>query len=137
MSSDKATMTSRRVVLFGLFGIGNLGNESTLWVTLHHLRRRLPNAEIVCVCDKVPAFAAEFGVTHLPFDPMPVRGTWHFRNKILRDIYLAVATLVTEPTRRRRAVRQLAGADQLVVVGTGALDDLGELPWGMPAWILR
>jgi len=137
MSSDKATMTSRRVVLFGLFGIGNLGNESTLWVTLHHLRRRLPNAQIVCVCDKVPAFAGEFGVTHLPFDPMPVRGTWHFRTKALRYIYLAIATLVTEPTRRRRAVSLLASADQLVVVGTGALDDLGELPWGMPAWILR
>jgi len=124
-------------VLFGLFGIGNLGNESTLWVTLQHLRRRLPDVEVACVTDKVPAFAAEHGVTRLPFDPLPVPGARFLIFRLLRHAYLAAATLVTEPIRLRRATHMLADADRLVVVGTGALDDLGEQPWGMPAWILR
>jgi polysaccharide pyruvyl transferase WcaK-like protein len=124
-------------VLFGLFGIGNLGNESTLWVTLHQLRRRLPEAEVTCVCDGLPAFAKDFRLSRLPFDPLPLRGARLLPMRILQHAYLAMATLVTEPLRRLRAARMLAGADQLVVVGTGALDDLGEFPWGMPAWILR
>jgi polysaccharide pyruvyl transferase WcaK-like protein len=126
-----------RIVLFGLFGIGNLGNESTLWVALHHLRRRLPGAEIACVCDALPAFAPTYGVSWLPLDPLRLRGSHRLPSRILQHAYLALATLVTEPIRLRRAIRLLAKADRFLVVGTGALDDLGELPWAMPAWILR
>jgi polysaccharide pyruvyl transferase WcaK-like protein len=127
----------RRVVLFGLFGFGNLGNEATLWVTLYHLRRRMPDAEIACVCDSLPEFAKDFGVVGLPFDPLPVRGARLFPSRLLKLAYVILATLLTEPIRRRKASRLLADAEQFVVVGTGVLDDLGELPWGMPSQILR
>lgn len=130
-------MPPRRIILFGLFGIGNLGNESTLWVTLHHLRRRLPHADVWCVCDDVPQFARDAGVERLPFDPLPLRGARLLPTKVLRYAYIAAGTALTEPVRRQRAVRLLEHADQLVVVGTGALDDLGEMPWSMPAWVLR
>ena len=132
-----SVIARRRVVLFGLFGFGNLGNEATLWVTLHHLWRRLPDADIACVCDSVPAFAREYGVVGLPFDPMPVRGGRFIRPRSLQLAYGVFATLITEPIRRQRAIRMLANADQFVVVGTGVLDDLGEVPWGMPTQIFR
>lgn len=127
----------RRIVLFGLFGVGNLGNDATLWVTLDHLRRRQPNAEVACVCPVLPSFAQDHDAARLDLDPLPPRGRWRIGNETIRNAYLALATLLTEPLRRRRVRRQLGHADKLVVVGTGALDDFGEMPWGMPAWILR
>ncbi len=127
----------RRIVLFGIFGIGNLGNESTLWVTLHHLRRRLPNAEIVCVSDGLPSFAHLYDVTGFPIDPLPVRGARRLPSKLLKHIFVATATMILEPIRLRRAIRLLRGTDQFIVVGTGALDDLGQLPWELPAHISR
>src|SRR5690606_36568268 len=130
-------MAPRRIVLFGLFGIGNLGNEATLWVTLHHLRRRLPDAEVLYVCDALPSFARAYGVMALPCDPWPVRGARVLPGRTLRHMYLTAATLITEPLRRRAAARMLSGVDQFVVVRTGVLDDLGEQPWEMPAHILR
>lgn len=139
LASEARTLSAarRKIVLFGLFGIGNLGNEATLWVTLHHLRRRLPAADVACVCDALPAFANEYGVVGLPFDPLRVRGAHYIPTRLLRSAYLATATLVTEPLRRRSAIRSFEGADQFVLVGTGALDDLGEAPWGMPTRLLR
>lgn len=129
--------SSGRIALFGLFGIGNLGNESTLWVTLHHIRLRQPRAQLVCICDEVPEFAREMGVTRLPLDPLPVRGSHRLPAGRLRHLYIAAATLVTEPLRLWRAHRMLEGTERLVIVGTGALDDLGVPPWGMPACIAR
>lgn len=128
---------SRRIVLFGIFGIGNLGNESTLWVTLHHLRRRLPDAEVICVSDGLPSFAHSYGVTSFPIDPLPVRGARRLPSKILKHIFVATASMILEPIRLRRALRMLRGTDQFIVVGTGALDDLGQLPWELPAHISR
>lgn len=135
---DNAPAARRRcITLFGIFGIGNLGNECTLWVTLHHLRRRLPGCDVTCVSDAVPDFARDYGVRPLPLDPFKVRGIHRFPTRLLRHIYAAIANLVTEPVRYRRTHFLIANTDHLIVVGTGALDDLGQLPWQLPAWVLR
>jgi polysaccharide pyruvyl transferase WcaK-like protein len=34
-------------------------------------------------------------------------------------------------------LHHLHGTDELIVVGTGVLDDFGMLPWDLPAWLLR
>jgi len=134
---NDSSKARRRIVLFGLFGIENLGNESTLWVTLHHLRRRLPDADVACVSDQLPSFTDRYGVEGLPLNPLRVRGGHRLSSRGLKHAYMAVATLVTEPLRIRNAVRLLAGAERLVIVGTGALDDLGQMPWDLPACIAR
>ena len=41
---------ARKIALFGHFGRGNFGNESTFQAMLCHLRRRLPYAEFDCIC---------------------------------------------------------------------------------------
>jgi polysaccharide pyruvyl transferase WcaK-like protein len=143
--SDLATATRRvdgsgqpkRIVLFGRFGTDNLGNDATLHVTLHHLRERLKTVEVACVCAKLPDFAADYGVTRLSLDPLPPRGMWRIGNPFLRNLYAAVVAVLGEPLRRWMVAEQLRGTDRLVVVGTGVLDDFGEVPWGMPAWLLR
>ena len=130
-------MRGGRIVLFGLFGIGNLGNESTLWVTLHHLRRRLPTSEVACVCDALPDFAQSYGIRALPLQPLRVRGQRLIPTRQLRQAYRAIATLVTEPFRMLRTRRLAEGAQRLILVGTGVLDDLGQTPWELPAWVYR
>jgi polysaccharide pyruvyl transferase WcaK-like protein len=126
-----------RLVLFGLFGVGNFGNDATLRAALHQLRSRLPHASIACVCAERPRFAAEFGVEPLPLDPLPPKGRWRIPSAVLRETYVGFATALTEPVRRRRVAARLAGVDRFIVVGTGVLDDYGELPWTTPGWLLR
>ncbi len=126
----------RRFVLFGLFGTGNIGNDATLRVTLHHLRARAPDADIFCICNELPDFARALGVLALPLNPLPVKGRWRVPYSWLRNAYAAAGMLVSEPFRRARMRRLLMGADRLIFVGTGVFDDFGLLPWDMPAWML-
>lgn len=129
-----------RIVLFGLFGTGNLGNDATLLATLHQLRRRLPQAQVRCVCNRIPAEAARYGLDEqleLELEPVPVRGRWRIGNARLRDAYAAAGTLLLEPLRRFAVRQHFRAGDVFIVVGTGALDDFGAQPWDMPAWLLR
>src|SRR4051794_465105 len=48
-SSAKQASSVRRVVLFGLFGSGNSGNDASLEAMLTFLRR-WPGMDITCVC---------------------------------------------------------------------------------------
>lgn len=129
--------TRRKVVLYGLFGMGNLGNEATLRAMVYHLRQRQPETEVVCVCGNPGAVAEEYGTATLGFDPLPPRGFVRVPGRMLRGACFALGLLVTEPRRRHLVRRQLEGADQFLVVGTGALDDFGVAPWNVPTWLLR
>jgi polysaccharide pyruvyl transferase WcaK-like protein len=127
----------RKVVLYGSFGMNNLGNDATLRAILHHLRLRLPEADVVCVCGHGREVTRQFGIPTLDFDPLPSRGFGRIPGRALRRFLYALGLLVTEPRRRRHVLRQLDGARQLIVAGTGALDDFGVEPWNVPAWLLR
>jgi len=126
-----------RIALLGLFGVGNLGNDVTLDVTLHHLRSRAPASQILCICANPRDVTATFGITAAALETLRPWSFWRLPGRLLRAICAVVATIVTEPVRRRRVARELAGARQLVVVGTGILDDFGEVPWQMPARLWR
>jgi polysaccharide pyruvyl transferase WcaK-like protein len=104
---------------------------------LHQLRSRLPHTSFACVCAQLPRFAVESGVEPLPLDPLPPKGRWRIPNSVVRETYVGFATALSEPVRRRRVAASLIGVDRLVVVGTGVLDDYGELPWTTPGWLLR
>jgi len=131
------TRERRKVLLYGSFGMNNLGNDATLRTILHHLRLRLPEAEVVCVCGHGREVTRQFGIPTLDFDPLPSRGFGRMPGRALRRFLYALGLLITEPRRRKRVLGQLEGARQLVVAGTGALDDFGVEPWNVPAWLLR
>jgi polysaccharide pyruvyl transferase WcaK-like protein len=126
-----------KVVLYGSFGMDNLGNDATLRTILHHLRMRLPDAEVVCVCGHGREVTERFGIPTLPFDPLPSRGFGRVPGRAIRRFLYVVGLLVTERRRRQVVMGQLEGASQLLVAGTGALDDFGVEPWNVPAWLLR
>src|SRR5690606_3632501 len=52
----------RKVAVFGLFGVGNHGNEASLDVVLDMLRRERPDAEIICICAGQARVARDHGV---------------------------------------------------------------------------
>src|SRR5579862_2598852 len=74
----------KKIFVFGNFGSGNFGNEATLQVTLHHLRRLLPDAAVTCVCTDPRTVQA---VHHAPAVPIrPVMMQWTPRNPAARWI---------------------------------------------------
>ena len=125
------------LTLFGQFGVNNIGNDATLTTMLGELRQRLPRIQIDCVCSELPESAKADGVRFLPLDPLPPKGRWRVPGQLLRNLYVALATLLSEPWRRRRTARLLGDTDGLIVVGTGVLDDFAALPWELPAALLR
>lgn len=64
------TALSGRAALFGLFGVGNIGNEASLASPIQAIRKRDPNADIVVVCAVPTVVSAEHGVDA---EPMAVR----------------------------------------------------------------
>lgn len=135
--SGSVATVPRKAVLFGLFGMGNYGNDATLYVTLDELRRRWGDVDISCVCEALPPSVEEFRLSALPLDPLPPKGGWRIGFRPLRYLYWALAYPLTEPWRKRRILKSLQGVDTFIVVGTGVLDDFGMLPWDLPAWLWR
>src|ERR1700675_1519025 len=128
-----ADPTRKTVALFGMFGVGNLGNECTLQAILSNLRRFLPNAQVSCICGgpnetalscNVPAFAIR-DITP-PLD-----------NRILRLLRRLFLGTFIELGRWVKAIKKLAGTHMLVMTGTGMLSDLGIGPFGLHYDILR
>ncbi len=133
-------MQPQRIALFGLFGWGNIGNASTLEACLFHLRRHLPDAEICCVCPNPEVVAAHFDIPTFPID-LPDEPLWHKpTNRLLRLLHQLCLRLPLELYLWLRTYRFLRGYDQLIVPGTGILDDFGvgplQLPYDLFKWSL-
>jgi polysaccharide pyruvyl transferase WcaK-like protein len=135
-ASSKMTVDPARktVALFGMFGVGNLGNECTLQAILLNLPRFLPNAEVRCICGgpnetalsrNVPAFAIR-DILLSPLDNRLLR--------VLRRVFLGP---FIELGRWVKVIQHLAGTHMLVMTGTGMLSDVGISPFGLHYDILR
>ena len=65
-SSSAERRGESSIALFGLFGVGNLGNEASLRAALIDLRRIAPEVRLVCVCAYPERVVAEHGVEAVP-----------------------------------------------------------------------
>jgi len=123
--SAKQASPVRRVVLFGLFGSGNSGNDASLEAMLAFLRR-WPGMDITCVCYAPDAIAAKHGIhgvsvgTPAAWKPLPGA-----IDRMLFGLPRRLAGL-------GRAILTARRADVLIFPGTGILDDFGTGPFGMP-----
>jgi polysaccharide pyruvyl transferase WcaK-like protein len=129
-----ADPTRKTVALFGMFGVGNLGNECTLQAILLNLRRFLPNAQVRCICGgphetalscNVPAFAIR-DILLPPLDNRTLR--------LLRRLFLGI---FIDLGRWAKVIKKLAGTHMLVMTGTGMLSDVGISAFGLHYDILR
>jgi polysaccharide pyruvyl transferase WcaK-like protein len=131
MMTDRPTA---KISLFGMFGVGNLGNEATLQAMLQNVRRFLPNAEVSCICAGPEATAQDYGIPAYLIREFPLRPLKSQILRLLRKIFWAISL---ELYRWLMVARRLKSTDMLVMTGTGMLTDLGIRPLGLHYDILR
>ncbi|MGA2271938.1 MAG: polysaccharide pyruvyl transferase family protein [Bryobacteraceae bacterium] len=131
MASDP---TRKKLALFGMFGVGNLGNECTLQTMLHNLRRFLPNAEVCCSCADPSDTASRYGIPACKIREMSLPP---INNRPLRLLRRIVVGIPIESYRWLKVIRRLAGVQLLIMTGTGMLSDLDISPFGLHYDIIR
>jgi polysaccharide pyruvyl transferase WcaK-like protein len=111
------------ILVYGLFGIGNSGNDATLEVTLAELTKHLPGARFTILAPNPERVEAEFGWPSAPirFEPQQMRRYLGPAGKVWR-----------EQERWRHARSLLRKADCLLIPGTGVLDDFSTSALAYP-----
>lgn len=131
-------MPPRSIALFGLFGVGNIGNDATLVATLHGLRQRLPNARLSLVSAPPDAVGLNEELPRFEPDTLPISGLLRrFEVLHLQDTGRGILQYVTEPVRLRRTRALARQIDTLLVPGTGIADDFGQGPHDVPRHLLH
>ena len=132
MIRRKATAAPKRrprIVLFGLFGAGNFGNDGSLETVLEMLRQKLPEAEILCVCANPGLIEDEFGIAAVLIR-IAAKAPY-----LVRKLDRLFLTLPGRLVDLAHALRTMWGTDIMLMPGTGILDDFGDRPNGMPLYI--
>lgn len=115
-----------RIALLGQFGVGNFGNDGSLEAMIRTLARICPEAELTVICTEPEVVAETFGVKTIKLTRPDIALPWLERaNRLLGRLPYKLYGPV-------RAFRKLAGFDIVVLPGTGAFDDFGDTPFGMP-----
>jgi polysaccharide pyruvyl transferase WcaK-like protein len=124
----------RRIVLFGAFGSGNLGNECTLQALLYHIRQSVPRAEVNCICTGPEETTATYKIPASLIKEVPLSP---IENRTLIRLRKIVFGVPIELYRWFKAVVRLRGAEMLIMTGTGMLSDFGISPFGLHYQILK
>ena len=116
----------RRIGFWGNFGSGNWGNECTLQAIVHNVRKRLPAAEMICICTDPVSTSERHGLSSLAIRKRRQNGAGS--GGIVGFVGRSGAEL-----REWSTTFGLVGdIDTLVMTGTGMLTDTGEGPFGLP-----
>ncbi|MFI5092221.1 MAG: polysaccharide pyruvyl transferase family protein [Candidatus Acidiferrales bacterium] len=126
-----------KISLFGHFGGGNFGNESTLQAMLCHIRRTLPDAEITCICTAPEFVAANYKIAASPMTWVVVK-SWNLHSPLARFARKMFIGIPSEVYRWLVGIKILWDKDALIVVGTGLMTDAFRLdgwgPYGTFKW---
>lgn len=122
-------MSRSKIVLYGHFGTGNIGNDSTLQAALSNIEGLLPGAQIVCVCSGPERISERFGIDARLIDPLPdgpqPKYAWIPSWRIRRGVE-ELTSLFTQSV-------WLRDTSMFIVVGTGAVNDMAvRHPWDAP-----
>lgn len=116
--------------LFGHFGSGNFGNDSTLLAILHNLRHVVPNAEFKCICSSPENFARVYKIK-ATYSRKVVFRPRRFLNPLALWVRKLFVGIPRESWRWLKGLKTLWRVDALVVPGTGLLTDAyGLYGWG-------
>jgi polysaccharide pyruvyl transferase WcaK-like protein len=120
----------KTVSFFGGFGLGNFGNEITLQAILYHLRHRIPNVKVNCICTHPEITAANHNIRALPLTRTVVN-FWRPQNRVARALRSLFIGIPSELYRWLEALLTLKHTDVLIIPGTGLLTDAyGLTGWG-------
>ena len=136
---EEGDCMQRKICFFGHFGSANFGNEITLQSILQHLRRRLPEARVACICSGPEALGATQKIETVPISPTYVR-PWRLRTRLARLLRRVFIGVPSELYRWLDAFKTLKGTDTLIIPGTGLLTDAFSLfgwgPYNLFKWSL-
>ena len=125
-----ANAADPKIVFFGHFGAGNLGNEATLQAILHNLRRLVPDADFTCICTGPETVASAYNINALPSRRFFVK-PWSLQNPLARLARKLIIGIPSEIYRWLKGFNTLRGAVALIIPGTGLLNDVVTLfNWG-------
>ena len=133
MSRRRRRGGEHSIAFFGLFGVGNLGNEASLRAALDSARRVAPTARLFCVCEVPDRVAAEHRIESVSID---MSGPLARVFSAPRPVRLALRPIV-ELFRWIESYRFARRMSAVIVPGTGILDDFGMRPRQMPYAIFR
>ena len=131
----------RKICFFGHFGSHNFGNEITLQTILYHLRRRLPEANVACICTGPEALEAAQKIETVPISRSFVKH-WRLRTRLARFLRCVFIGVPSELCRWLDAFKTLDATDMLIIPGTGLLTDAygvsgwGPSPYNLFKWTL-
>lgn len=128
---------TRRVAFWGNFGAGNLGNECTLQALAYHARRRLPAAELCCICTGPADVERRHGLAARPISLTRGHHASRSGQGTLRRLARVTRRAALELRDARRALSVMRRVDLLVMTGTGMLADASEGPLGLPYEIFK
>ncbi|GIK47589.1 MAG: polysaccharide pyruvyl transferase family protein [Hyphomonadaceae bacterium] len=115
------------IAIYGMFGVGNTGNDATLEVTLAELRRRLPDVRVTIITTNPELVEAAVGLPAVAIRPRASAALPGPFGKLQR-----------EWGRWRAEQALLREVDCLLIPGTGILDDFGagvmEHPYPLWRW---
>jgi polysaccharide pyruvyl transferase WcaK-like protein len=130
-----------RLALYGNFGRHNIGNECTLGAVLVHLRTQTPEPTIFCVCSDPVVVGQEHSIEAIailgrhPTDDANRAAHNGLLSKLRRLVRRVLGTIPRQVDELWRAHRLLKGADALVLVGTGMLEDEdGDTAWPLAVY---
>jgi polysaccharide pyruvyl transferase WcaK-like protein len=120
--------TTLRIAYYGLFGVGNLGNEGTLDAIVSEVRRAEPDTDMVVLGWNPQETLQRHGLPGRQFTLLP-RVTWTGPLGVLAKL---AARAVDIP----RTLLLVGRTDAVVVPGMGVLEEqIGTRPWGLPYWL--
>jgi polysaccharide pyruvyl transferase WcaK-like protein len=120
-----------RIALIGQFGVGNFGNDGSLEAMIGTLRRICPEAELAVICTQPEAVSRTFGVETIKLTRPPIKSRWFgLANRMLGRVPYKMLGPIRAYVRLRRF-------HAVVLPGTGAFDDFGDTPFGMPYVLLK
>lgn len=119
----------RKICIFGNFGSPNFGNEITFQTILHHLRRRLPEAKVACVCAGPEVLGATQKIETVPMSRTFVKPR-RLRTRLARWLTRIFVEAPSELCRWLEAFKALKGKGMLIIPGTGLLTDA----YGLSGW---
>jgi len=145
-------MSRKKIMLWGLYGQGNIGNDCTLQAMVCNLRNCLPAAEIRCICSGPNDTSSRHNIPSYPIDVSVAKFSPRYSapnnsgartrvcyllSKYLRKVVLRVLRVPLEIGHWITVYRLLKGVDALIMPGTGLLVDYSTTPFGYPYYVFK
>jgi polysaccharide pyruvyl transferase WcaK-like protein len=119
-----AACSGLRIGLFGLLGVGNIGNDASLESMLNYLRAAHPEAAIDALCAGPRVVAGRYGIPATPL-------YWYYElDRQMPGVVAAVLKVFGKGTDLVRTLRWVRRHDVVIVPGMGILE--ASLP--LRAW---